>query len=342
MSSISVIIPTYNRAGLVSRAVASAIAATVPGDEIIVVDDGSTDETEEILKPFINSIQYIRVANSGAGSARNVGLRKARNKLIAFLDSDDEWMPDKLKLQRAFMEARPDVLLCFSNFTVREADGSEYLHYLERWMQWFEDPRSWEEIFEVADWYSSFAQLPSGRADFRVFIGNVYPSLLRTPHILTDTVAIRRNADTESINFPEDLRLYEDWEFFARIARVGLAAYLDCDTVWNYGHTGSRLTDADVLTAVDTRFRLTERLWGKDPVFLKDHTLFYAKIVSDLHLVRAKALLIQGRTANARTELQDAAGSPIPYRLLALLPGIVTKTLLDFRLKIMRYSGWKD
>lgn len=339
MSSISVIIPTYNRAGLVSRAVVSAIAATIPGDEIIVVDDGSTDQTEEVLKPFTSSIQYIRVANSGAGSARNVGLRKAKNELIAFLDSDDEWMPNKLKLQRVFMETRSDVVLCFSNFTVREADGSEHPHFLERWMQWFKDSRSWEEIFDVADWYSSFTQMPSGQADFRVFIGNIYPSLLRTLHILTDTVVIRRNTDTEAIRFPEDSKIYEDWEFFARIARQGPAAYLDCDTVWNYGHTGPRLTKTDVLTAVDTRLKLTERLWGKDPVFLQDHAHFYAQIISGLHLARVKALLIEGKTASARRELHDIASSPIPYRLLALLPGKVTKTLLDFRRKIMRHSG---
>lgn len=335
MPSISVIIPTYNRAWLINRAVASAIAATVPGDEIIVVDDGSTDETEEVLKPFTNSIQYIRVANGGAGSARNVGLRKARNKLIAFLDSDDEWMPDKLKLQRAFMEARPDVLLCFSNFMVREVDGSEHSHFLEHWMQWFEDPRSWEEIFELTDWYSSFAQLPSSRADFRVFIGNIYPSLLRTPHILTDTVVIRRNSNTDEIFFAQDLRLYEDWEFFARIARMGLAAYLDCDTVWNYGHTGPRLTNADALIAVDTRFKLTERLWGKDQIFLEKYAYFYLQIISSLHLARVKALLVHGQTANAHKELQNITGCPIPYRLLALLPGMVTKTFLDIRRKII-------
>lgn len=339
MPSISVIIPTYNRARLINRAVASAIAATAPGDEIIVVDDGSTDETEEVLKPFTSAIQYIRVANGGAGAARNVGLRKAKNKLISFLDSDDEWMHDKLKLQRAFMEARPDVLLCFSNFMVREVDGSEHPHFLEHWMQWFEDPRSWEEIFELTDWYSSFAQLPSSRADFRVFIGNIYPSLLRTPHILTDTVFIRRNSNTDGIFFPEDLRLYEDWEFFARIARMGLAAYLDCDTVWNYGHIGPRLTNADVLIAIDTRFKLTERLWGKDQIFLEKYAHFYSQIISRLHLARVKALLGHGQTANARRELQNIAGYPISYRLLALLPGMVTKTFLGIRCKIIEL--WK-
>lgn len=341
MPSISVIIPTYNRAWLINRAVASAIAATVPGDEIIVVDDGSTDETEDTLKPFKSSIRYIRVANGGAGYARNVGLREARNNLIAFLDSDDEWMPDKLKLQLPFMEARPDVLLCCSNFTVREADGSEHPHYLEQWMKFFEDSRSWEEIFEIADWYSSFTQVPSRQADFRVFIGNIYPSLLRALHILTDTVVIRRNTDTESIMFPEDFKLYEDWEFFARIARQGPVAYLDCDTVWNYGHAGPRLTNVDLFTAIDTRFKLTERLWGRDPIFLKDHAPLYAQIISDLHIARAKALLVQGRTAKARTELHDVTGSPVLYRLLALLPGPVTKTFLDIRRGITRHWDQK-
>ncbi len=90
---VSIVIPTYNRAKVLPRAVQSAACQCTDRDEIIIVDDGSTDDTEGCLGPFRDRIQYIRVSNGGAGKARNMGVRQARNAYVAFLDSDDEWMP---------------------------------------------------------------------------------------------------------------------------------------------------------------------------------------------------------------------------------------------------------
>src|SRR5438045_2859412 len=114
--TISVIIPTYNRASLVPRAVASALANVGPGDEVIVVDDGSADGTREALAPYLDRIRLLEGRHAGAGAARNFGIAAARGDIVAFLDSDDEWRPHKLTMQRALFEARPDVLFCFTDF----------------------------------------------------------------------------------------------------------------------------------------------------------------------------------------------------------------------------------
>jgi len=98
---ISVIIPTYNRVAMIGRAVRSALKQIREGGEIIVVDDGSTDGTQRALAEFRDCITYVTVPNGGAGKARNKGLALACNPLVAFLDSDDEWQPHKLDLQRA-------------------------------------------------------------------------------------------------------------------------------------------------------------------------------------------------------------------------------------------------
>src|SRR5215213_4961126 len=100
-SAISVVIPTYNRARLLPRAIDSALAACAPGDEIIVADDGSTDGTEAALAPYQSRIRYLPLPHRGAAAARNAGMTAARTPLVALLDSDDEFMPDKLTLQRA-------------------------------------------------------------------------------------------------------------------------------------------------------------------------------------------------------------------------------------------------
>src|SRR5262249_16773682 len=110
--TISVVIPTYNRAALVPRAVASPVDNVTAADEIIVVDAGSTDGTAEALAPYRDRIRLLRGPHAGAGAARNFGIAAAQGDVIAFLDSDDEWMPNKLLLQRALFQARPDVLFC--------------------------------------------------------------------------------------------------------------------------------------------------------------------------------------------------------------------------------------
>src|SRR5262249_8241747 len=137
------IIPTYNRARLVPRAVRSALAQTTAEDEVIVADDGSIDNTAEALVEFRDRVRHLRLPHGGEGATRNRGVAHATRPLVAFLDSDDEWLPGKLKLQRAFLERRPDVLFCFSNFRVCLPDGQTLHNFI---VQWHRDQRGWDEI----------------------------------------------------------------------------------------------------------------------------------------------------------------------------------------------------
>jgi glycosyltransferase involved in cell wall biosynthesis len=103
--TISVVIPTYNTASLVVEAIDSALAQTLPPLEVVVVDDGSTDDTEARLAAYGDRIIYVRQPNAGVSSARNRGLELARGELIAFLDSDDTWHPRKLEIQASRLAA---------------------------------------------------------------------------------------------------------------------------------------------------------------------------------------------------------------------------------------------
>ncbi len=109
---VSVIIPTFNRAWALQEAIDSVLAQDYPALEIIVVDDGSTDRTPQLLAGYADGIKVIRQANSGVSAARNTGIRAARGRWIALLDSDDIWLAQKLSSQMDYLDAKPGLLIC--------------------------------------------------------------------------------------------------------------------------------------------------------------------------------------------------------------------------------------
>jgi glycosyltransferase involved in cell wall biosynthesis len=117
LPSVSAVIPTFNRVSFISDAIDSVLGQSVPVDELIIVDDGSTDGTELALKRYGSAIRYIQQSNGGPSSARNHGMREARCDFVAFLDSDDVWMPGKLELQLKFAQRNPDIDFIFGKMT---------------------------------------------------------------------------------------------------------------------------------------------------------------------------------------------------------------------------------
>ena len=112
--SVSVVIPTYNREKRLPAAIRSVLEQSAPPAETIVVDDGSTDATPALMGQF-PEVQYIRQENQGVSQARNHGIRVAKHEWIAFLDSDDEWLPRKLEKQREALERHPQYRFCHTD-----------------------------------------------------------------------------------------------------------------------------------------------------------------------------------------------------------------------------------
>jgi glycosyltransferase involved in cell wall biosynthesis len=110
--NISVIIPTFNRADSLGRALDSVLNQSHAPQEIIVVDDGSTDATRELVTNHPAQPRYLYQANGGVSSSRNLGIRSASGEWLAFLDSDDEWLPGKLAAQIETLEQQPDCKIC--------------------------------------------------------------------------------------------------------------------------------------------------------------------------------------------------------------------------------------
>lgn len=198
---ITVIIPTYNRYTLLQRALASVFAQTYFPKEIIVIDDGSYDETFSIQNDFPN-VKYIYQENSGVSSARNRGIEEAECEWVAFLDSDDEWCEEKLRHQVAFHRQTPDILMSYTD-EVWIRDGKEV-----------KIPKKFQKI------------------GCNIFLEN-----LSYCNIAPSSVLLHKKVLHKVGFFDEALEVCEDYDLWLRIALEFEIAFLDRKLVKKYaGH----------------------------------------------------------------------------------------------------------
>lgn len=123
MPQVSVVIPTYNRISFLRRAIESVLAQTYKDYEIVVVDDGSTDKTKDIVKKYGKKVRYIYQKNRGPSVARNIGIKKAKGKYIAFLDSDDRFLSNKLTMQIDYIKKHPNCKFLYTWYFNVNAKG---------------------------------------------------------------------------------------------------------------------------------------------------------------------------------------------------------------------------
>lgn len=201
--SISVIIPTYNRARYLPEAVGSVLAQTRPPCEIIIVDDGSTDNTGELAKGFPKVVRYIRQQNSGPAAARNRGLREANGDWIAFLDSDDLWVSEKLEVQSRFLHENPTVDFVFAHMVNFSEAGED------------RDP-------EILD-RGVYEYCRTNAANLRDFLA----CLLKVNPVPTSTVLFRRAKAEEIGPLREDIGYADDYQWWLRWAQSAQCGFID-------------------------------------------------------------------------------------------------------------------
>lgn len=323
--SISVVIPTYNRAGLVPRAIQSALAQVNATDEVLVVDDASTDNTREVVARFGERVRFVAAPHGGAGATRNRGVAEARRELVAFLDSDDEWLPGHLDLHRRLHAARPDLAFSFSNFK-SQSHGQTDSGFLRTWQA---DPRSWEELIAPPIALANVLGPDAPFPEASTYIGSVYLSEMVADMTPTFTVVARRNCLPDSDWFADYVAFHEDWAAFGRLAACGPAAFVDVDTAIQHGHALGRLTQTHDLRKIHGRLSVLQRVWGADPGFVRAHGDAYAAQLRRWRLALIRFLLTLGQTRQARDEIRRTPRTPLRYRMFARLPaplarGVVT------------------
>ena len=130
---VSVVIPVYNGEQYLADAIQSVRDQTYQNVEVIVVDDGSTDESADVAKKFGEAIRYVHQSNGGVGKARNTGIAAARGAYLAFLDQDDLWLPDKLAVQVAYLDSHPEVGAVYCQCQVRSEERRVGKECRSRW-----------------------------------------------------------------------------------------------------------------------------------------------------------------------------------------------------------------
>lgn len=320
---VSIIIPTYNRAHLICHSIDSILAQTYRDYEIIVIDDGSTDNTNDALKRYEGRIKYVRQENKGFGAARNRGLEEVAGEYIAFLDSDDLWKDYKLSLQVELMDRLPDADFLFTDFTILKPSGDMVPGGLSTW---HERALSWDEVYGKKISSSSLGLECGAERDFDMYIGNIYGPLLEEPLVLPSSAIVRRSSLKPEILFTVGDPLYADWDFFATLAKGSTACYVDLETTINRSHNDDvRLTtNCGRVRTIECRLSLLNRVWKSDRQFMSSHGEDVRRVEDKNLSMLALQLLIDGQRMKARQTLArlNSPGTTFDHRLLRLLTAI--------------------
>ena len=207
---ISVIIPTYNRKNTLPRAVESVLNQTYKPTEIIVVDDGSTDGTADWLSANYSSLQIIQQPNKGVSSARNAGINSARGDWIALLDSDDEWLPDKLEIQVKLLQNNAELRFCHTN---------------EIWI------RNGVRINQMKK--------------HQKYGGHIFNKCLDMCRISPSSVLFHQSILADVGYFDKDLKVCEDYDLWLRITAKFPVLYIDEPLIKKYGGHADQLSKVE-------------------------------------------------------------------------------------------------
>lgn len=251
---VSIIIPSYNRENNITKSVNSVLEQTYSDIEVIVVDDCSTDGTEDAIKSIKNDkLKYIKCPqNRGVAGARNLGLENAQGRYIAFNDSDDIWEKDKLELQIKELEKNPDYGMVYCAFSRKS--GGKVLY-----------------------------TMPSEKQDRKNLTGKMFDFLIEGNVIGTPTMLLKREVFDVVGNFRMDLRRIEDYEFVLRVANKFAIGYVDKVLVDTYELKDSinMITENNVAENVFAHMVLYE-YWKKEKISEENKKLLFEYLISAL------------------------------------------------------------
>ncbi len=346
---VSVLIPTYNRGYIIAPTIESVLSQTYQPIEIIVVDDGSIDDTKDVVSRYGDSVRYIYQDNAGLAVARNTGLAAARGEFIAFLDSDDVWFPWKIKAQVELMRSFPNLALVWTDMRavsplgdlVRDRHLSTMYHVYQK--------------IDVASYMSNTGRLgdvcldlPPEIGDSVYRIGDIFSPMFMGNLVHPPTALLRR----EKLRFTGGLDLTfswtcEDYEFFWRVSAEGDGALIESPSM-DY-----RVDAADQLTKPDLHLYIArgnlEAL--KQALRKNGHRIKLPKPMIRRHMAEAyswvgeEELLSENGKWSAGFFTRSLVLNPLQKRTLSLfpfsfLPRPIIKFIRNSHSKLGGFSGY--
>jgi glycosyltransferase involved in cell wall biosynthesis len=302
MPEVSVVIATYNRGALLERALDSVFGQTFEDYEVLVADDGSTDDTPERLKKHRSRVRVLQLEHQGRPArVRNRAIQEASGKYLAFLDSDDLWAPEKLERQVGLMRQDPELVLCYTDSVVEDENG-RFLHVHSR----RERPRR----------------------------GWVLDALLQTNFIPVPTVLARTDLVSSAGGFEESLRMAEDWCLWVRLALKGRIGFVDerlCTI-----RVGHQTITSDKAALFQDALRAIDIIQAELPAGSRKHRASLRRGRAKMASMLARNYLFSGRAGDARRLYSKTlANDPLrvealPFYALSLLgarPAVALRAL---------------
>lgn len=235
---LSVVIPAWNRGYVLSRCIRSVLGQSYRPVEVIVVDDGSTDDTTAVVMGFGDRVRLISQPNAGVCAARNAGLRVAQGEFVALLDSDDLWLPWKAEAQVAMLRRFPELGMVWTDMDAIGDDGS-VLHRAYLRTFYGLDPGEIERDLSLAGPLGAIcAGAPPEARDAPCYRGDLFARMLLGNHVHTSTVMLRRDRLRAVGGFDPALApAGEDYEFHLRTCWHGPVGYIDAPSIqYRIGH----------------------------------------------------------------------------------------------------------
>ena len=291
---VSVIIPAFNAAGYVGAALQSVFAQSFTDFEVILVNDGSpdTERLEQAIRPYLSRITYLKQENRGPSAARNLGIRGARGEWLAFLDSDDAWLPHYLAGQFEFLRSDPALDMVYCDATLEGDSGAAGKTFMQLC------PSTGPVTFESL--------------------------LIEKAQVLTSATVVRARNVTSAGLFDEQLRCAEDHDLWLRVSHAGgKIAYQRQALLRRNLHPDSQGSPPGSLLASEIQsLRKLDRDLDLNPSARALLAKRLRKIQADLAVIEGKAFLLAGEPEKARESLRRAHALAPAAKLRAVLGGL--------------------
>lgn len=296
---VSVVIPTYNRAALLSTTLDSVLAQSYPNIEIIVVDDGSTDNTPDIMQRYRDRVTYSRKTNGGLASARNVGIELSRGEFIAIMDSDDLCLPQRIALQVACFRQIPEIVLCSSDFSafigkrvIETSHIGSYYRAVSATEGGLKALYSQREELRTAGVTGIYSK---PKEPITILCGQIYKHLVWGNFIHPPTVMVRHSVIKNVGGFEENIANATDYDWLIRVSRAGLVAYLDTPLLM-YRYSNEQLSGPQhsAQISLDT-VKTLSKVRDADPVLYQRHWFRFRRRIGTCYLNAANASIEQDK-----------------------------------------------